>query len=254
MLLTWDDKDVEGLIQPRSRSTPEVNVTGWAKKLEITDEGQGIGSHAGRALLQALTHKTAPTCRLSRALATPRLLIHDRGRVMADLACAIADGAEVISDFRVLADQKHLFGPVASVPTAWRTLNEIAAGGPRAQARITAAVNAARRTAWAGIEARHGALPGVRIADRVLEGVICIRLDATVTPAHSDKELAEPNFKGFGHHPLLSYCDNTDEPLAGIMRAGSAGSNTVTDHLQVLGDALTAAPPKHRRRRRGPGA
>jgi hypothetical protein len=51
--------------------------------------------------------------------------------------------------------------------------------------------------------------------------VTCIRLDATVTPAHSDKELAEPNFKGFGHHPLLSYCDNTDEPLAGIMRAGS---------------------------------
>jgi len=33
--------------------------------------------------------------------------------------------------------------------------------------------------------------------------VTCIRLDATVTPAHSDKELAEPNFKGFGHHPLL---------------------------------------------------
>jgi hypothetical protein len=46
-------------------------------------------------------------------------------------------------------------------------------------------VNAARRRAWAGIEARHGAIPGVRVADRVLAGVICIRLDATVTPAHS---------------------------------------------------------------------
>ncbi|MGD0928902.1 MAG: hypothetical protein ABR926_27340, partial [Streptosporangiaceae bacterium] len=52
--------------------------------------------------------------------------------------------------------------------------------------------------AWAAIEARYGALPGVRIADKVLRGVTCIRLDATVTPAHSDKELAEPNFKGFG--------------------------------------------------------
>ena len=31
----------------------------------------------------------------------------------------------------------------------------------------------------------------------------CIRLDATVTFAHSDKELAEANFKGYGHHPLL---------------------------------------------------
>ena len=44
--------------------------------------------------------------------------------------------------------------------------------------------------------ARHGTLPGVRVADKVLEGVTCIRLDATVTPAHSEKELAEGNFKG----------------------------------------------------------
>jgi len=200
------------------------------------------------AVLRQLTDRTGLTAGLSRALASPRLLIHDRGRVTADLACAIADGAEVISDFRVLADQKELFGLVASVPTTWRTLDEIAAGGPRALAQITAAAGAARRRAWAAIEARHGAIPGVRIADKVLEGVTCIRLDATVTPAHSDKELAEPNFKGFGHHPLLSYCDNTDEPLSGMMRCGSAGSNTTADHLQVLDDGIAALPPKHRRR------
>ena len=225
-----------------------MNVTGWSKGLEVTADGEGIVSHAGLVLLRQLADKTGLTAGLSRALASPRLLIHDRGRVTADLACAIADGSEVISDFRVLTDQKELFGPVASVPTTWRTLNEIATGGPRAQARITAAVNAARRRAWAAIEARHGALPGVKIADRVLEGVTCIRLDATVTPAHSDKELAEPNFKGFGHHPLLAYCDNTTEALAGMLRAGSAGSNTAADHLQVLDDAITALPPRHRRR------
>ena len=49
---------------------------------------------------------------------------------MADLACAIADGARVISDFRVMGDQQELFGQVASVPTAWRTLEEIARAGP----------------------------------------------------------------------------------------------------------------------------
>jgi hypothetical protein len=73
---------------------------------------------------------------------------------MADLACAIADGGEVISDFRVLADQKELFGLVASVPTVWRALSEVAAGGPRALARISAAVHAARRCAWAAAGAR----------------------------------------------------------------------------------------------------
>jgi hypothetical protein len=216
--------------------------------VEVTGGGQGVVSHAGVALLRAVTDRTGLTVGLSRAMATPRLLIHDRGRVLADLACAIADGAEVISDFRVMGDQQELFGPVASVPTAWRTLSEVAAGGKRAQARITKAVNAARRPAWAGIEARHGAIPGVRIADRVLEGVTCIRLDATVTPAHSDKEGAEPNFKGFGHHPLLAYCDNTGEPLAGMMRPGSAGSNTAADHITIVDDAMAAVPPERRRR------
>ena len=65
-------------------------------------------------------------------------------------------------------------------------------------------MNAARRHAWAQIAARHGALPGIRLADKTLNGVTCIRLDATVTLAHSDKELAEAGYKGFGHHPLLA--------------------------------------------------
>ena len=86
----------------------------------------------------------------------------------------------MISDFRVMADQRELFGLVASVPTAWRTLKEIARGGTRADKRITPAVNTARRHAWAQVTARHGALPGVRLADRTLDGVTCIRLDATV--------------------------------------------------------------------------
>jgi hypothetical protein len=42
--------------------------------------------------------------------------------------------------------------------------------------------------------ARHASLPPVRVADKVLEGVNCILLDATVITAHSDKE-------GYGHHP-----------------------------------------------------
>jgi hypothetical protein len=151
-----------------------VNVTGWARGLEVTTGGQGVVSHAGLVLLRQLADKTGLTAGLSKALASRRLLIHDRGRVMADLACAIADGAEVISDFRVLGDQDELFGLVASVPTCWRTLEEIASGGSRV-----------RRRAWAAAAARHGTIPGVAIADKVLEGVTCIRLDAPVVPAHS---------------------------------------------------------------------
>jgi Transposase DDE domain group 1 len=168
--------------------------------------------------------------------------------VLADLACAIAGGAEVISDFRVMADQRELFGKVASVPACWRALNEIAAGGQRVGARIAGAVNAARRVAWAGIEARHGALPGIAVADKMLAGVTGLRLDATVVACHSDKQGAEPNFKGFGLHPLGCWCDNTSEPLAAMLRPGSAGSNTAAGHIKVLGEAIAALPPKYRRR------
>jgi hypothetical protein len=181
-----------------------VKATGWLKGLQVTADGTEIVSHAGVALIRALADNAGLTGGLSKALASRRLLVHDRGRVLADLACAIADGGEVISDFRVMGDQEELFGRVASVPTVWRTLDEIAGGGERALGKITAAVNAARRRAWAGIEARHGALPGVRVADRMLEGVTCLRLDATVVPCHSDKEGAEPNIKGFGLHPLAA--------------------------------------------------
>jgi Transposase DDE domain group 1 len=223
-----------------------MHGTGWSRGLEVTGGGTGVVSHAGLVLLRQLSDRTGLTAGLSSALPSP-LGGHDRGRVLSDLACAIADGARVISDFRVMGDQRELFGPVASVPTAWRALKEAAAGGDRRRRKVTAAVSRARRHAWAHGTARHGGLPPVRVADRRLEGVTGVRLDATVVAAHSDKEGAEPNFKGYGHHPLLAACDNTGEPLAWMLRPGSAGSNTAADHLRLLGEAIEALPPALRR-------
>jgi Transposase DDE domain group 1 len=225
-----------------------VKNTAWQQGLKVTGGGTGVVSHAGVALVRALADNTGLTSGLSKALAGSRLLIHDRGRVLADLACAIADGGEAVSDFRVLGDQGEVFGRVASVPTVWRTLDEVASGGARTAGRMAKAVNAARRTAWAQIAARHGKLPGVRMAGKVLEGVTCIRLDASIVICHSEKEQARPTFKRtFGYHPLMAYCDNTGEPLAGMLRKGNAGSNTAADHLAVLGDAIAALPPGYRR-------
>ena len=133
-----------------------MNATGWSRGLEVTGGGTGIVSHAGLVLLRQLSDRTGLTAGLSAALPSP-LGGHDRGRVLSDLACAIADGARVISDFRVMGDQRELFGPVASVPTGWRALKETAAGGDRRRRKVTAAVNKARRHAWAHGIARHGA-------------------------------------------------------------------------------------------------
>ena len=162
-----------------------MNATAWSQGLDVSADGTGVVSHAGLGLVRHLADKTGLTQGLSAALASGRLLKHDRGRVLADLACVIADGARSFSDFRVLADQGELFGQVASVPTAYRTLEEIADGGEKTARKLTAAVNTARRFAWSQAVLRHGKLPGVRIADKTLDGITCIRLDATVTPAHS---------------------------------------------------------------------
>jgi hypothetical protein len=132
-----------------------VNATGWSRGLDVTGGGSGVVSHAGLALVRQLSDLTSG---LSAALPSPPGG-HDRGRVLSDLACAIADGARVISDFRVMGDQRELFGQVASVPAAWRALTGDrrrrgpqeaeghGRGGQRAAARVGAWHRTARRAA-----------------------------------------------------------------------------------------------------------
>src|SRR5260221_13921088 len=134
--------------------------------LEVTADGTGVVSHAGVALVRALADNTGLTRGLSAALASARLLIHDRGRVFADLACAIADGGEAISDFRVIGDQGELFGAVASGPTAWRALGEIRGGGEAAPEPIRGAVNSARPPGGANPTGRPRGPPGGRGPDK----------------------------------------------------------------------------------------
>jgi hypothetical protein len=71
--------------------------------------------------------------------------------------------------------------------------------------------------------------------------------------AHSDKEQATPTWKKtFGFHPLTAWADHgaagNGEPLAIMLRAGNAGSNTATDHVEATRLAL-AQLPHHLRRK-----
>ncbi len=73
-------------------------------------------------------------------------------------------------------------------------------------------------------------------------------MDATILIAHSDKEGAAGTFKGtWGHHPLTAWCDNTGESLALRLRPGNAGSNTASDHIEVLTEAIAQVPARYRR-------
>lgn len=220
--------------------------TGWARDLRVRVAGKGVVSHVGSALLRLLGDRVGLTAALSQALAVrgfhPDI---DRGRLLADLAVAVADGATAIDDIRALRDQGELFGQVASTTTAWRGLDETTAV---ALARIDRARAKVRARVWRQVVARHGQIPSARTCYGDLGKTVVIRLDASIVVAHSDKTGAKGTFKGtYGHHPLLATCDNTGELLVVLLRAGNAGSNTGSDHTKVLDAAIAQIPAAHRR-------
>ncbi len=203
-------------------------------------------SHAGSRLLADLANRTTLTAQLAEELAGPRKprARHDPGRVLVDMAVAVADGATTISDVAVLADQAELFGSVASDSTCWRLLDQLDTTRLGAVARARAA---AREVMWAQRAELTGApFPPAMAAGRELPGLV-IDLDASIVVCHSEKEHAAPTFKKtFGHHPMLAFCDNTGEFLAAQLRRGNAGSNTAADHIAVLDAALIQLPDAHR--------
>jgi hypothetical protein len=206
----------------------------------------GVVSHAGSRLLADVADWTMLTGQLGEALhglRKPRAR-HDPGRVLVDMAVAVADGGTTISDVAALADQAALFGPVASDSTCWRLLDQLDAARLGAVASARAA---AREVVWAQrAELTGDPFPAARAAGRELPGLV-IDLDASLVVCHSEKEQAAATFKKtFGYHPLLAFCDNTGEFLAARLRKGNAGSNTAVDHIVVLDAALAQLPDAHR--------
>jgi hypothetical protein len=196
-------------------------------------------------LLADLADKTGLTSGFIQALGVSRQRrsAHDPGRVAIDFAVLLADGGDTIADLAVLRQQPRLFGQVASDATAWRVLASI---DDAALVRVRAARAAARELVWAQLVQTRRSLPATVVLGRALPGFV-LDLDATIVLCHSEKEAAAATWKHtFGYHPLLCFLDGTGEALAGLLRAGNAGSNTATDHITVLTRALQQIPDQHR--------
>ena len=91
----------------------------WSKGLDVEAGGHGVVSHIGSAATRLLADRAGLTGALSGALARRGFSpLHDRGRVLTDLAVAIAGGAATIGEIDTLRHQGELFGPVAPDTTA----------------------------------------------------------------------------------------------------------------------------------------
>jgi hypothetical protein len=209
--------------------------------MKVSADGGGVVSHAGVGLLREVADLTGLSSQVTEVLADTYRgpWTHAPGDVFADLAAAVADGADCVDSVGSLwGDRQQVFGPVASTTTLWRLVDERvdAAHLPG----IRAARAHARERAWAA-----GAAPDHR-------GWLHLDVDATICIDHSDnKENAAATWKKtFGFHPLLVFLDRPDiaagEALAGLLRKGNAGSNTTADHITVLDQALASLPPAYR--------
>ncbi|BBZ09587.1 hypothetical protein MDOR_37560 [Mycolicibacterium doricum] len=99
-------------------------TTDWSKTVRVEVRGDDVVGHAGNVIPRMLADNLGLTSGLSAALSRPEVT-HDRGAVLRDVAVSIAGGAQNLAGTAVLRNQQRLFGAVASVPTMWRSLNEI---------------------------------------------------------------------------------------------------------------------------------
>jgi len=219
---------------------------GWARNVSVASDGKGLVGHAGAAHLRALADRTGLTAALSAALSRPFDQRLDRGVVLVETAMTLALGGSAISDIRMFEHTRALFGPPVSDSTVWRALDEI---DPAVADRIERARAKTRRHVWKLLAARPEGFPEVVIAGKTMTGWSVLDIDASLVDAASDKESAAVTWKkGFGFHPILVTCDNTDELLLLRLRPGNAGSNTAADHISVLRDAVRQIPADRRRR------
>jgi len=212
-------------------------------RLAVGGSGSGVVSQAGAVLLLRTAESVGLTTALSMALSRWRkpLAVHDPGKIVLDLAIAVALGGDCLADLGLLRAEPGVFGQVASDPTVSRLIMTLAGDVGRAVTALREARAAARAVAW---ERAADRAPDHRID---ADDPIVIDLDATLVTAHSDKERAAPNFKqGYGFHPLGAWADHgpegTGEPLVVMLRPGNAGSNTAEDHKRVLAAALSQLP------------
>jgi Transposase DDE domain group 1 len=218
-----------------------VKGSGLYPRVLADTRGSGVVSQGGGLALVETVRASGVDTALSAGLARWRkpMAVHHPGKVICDLAVALALGGDCLADIALLRAEPAVFGRVASDPTVSRTIDgdrRRSRGGP-----------------LAGVAARGEHAPDYGIdADTPL----IIDTDATLITAHSDKEQAAPTFKrGFGFHPLWSFADHgsegTGEPLSFLLRAGNAGSNTAADHIAVVRAALAQLPGRTARTRPG---
>jgi hypothetical protein len=133
-----------------AEGTSQVKVFSAISRVKVSADGRGVVSHAGMGLLRELAGVTGLSSQVTAVLADTYRgpWTYAPGAVFADLAAAVADGADCVDGIgRLCGEREHVFGPAASTTTMWWLVDERidVAHLPG----IRAAPAAARKRAWA---------------------------------------------------------------------------------------------------------
>jgi hypothetical protein len=146
----------------------------------VSADGRGLVSQAGAVLLWETMRVTG----LGRGLSTgldryraPRA-VHDPGKIVADLAAAVALGGDCLADIAGAAGAAGASRAGRVRPVVSRLVSALAADLPRALKAIRSARAAARERAWALAGENAPGADG---------GLVTVDLDATIVIAHSEK-------------------------------------------------------------------
>ncbi|MFD9514475.1 transposase, partial [Streptomyces mirabilis] len=126
-------------------------TTGSYPRVRVEGGGRGVVSQAGSVLLAETVRKTGLDSAISTALAPWRKhrAVHDPGKILVDVALAVALGGDCLSDVAMLRAEPAVFGPVASDPTISRLVDSLAGSGKHALAAIRRARAQVREQVWA---------------------------------------------------------------------------------------------------------
>jgi hypothetical protein len=201
------------------------------RRVIVEPGGTGVVAHVGLHALGSFADRLGLGEALSAAIPWRGngIPFHDRGKVLTQMALTLAGGGESCLDIEHLRIGADLFGSVPSDTTVARTFHEI---DSTTRVEITKTLSDVRAEVWRRSSATTGTAP------------VILDIDASLVEIHSEnKEQTAPTYKGgFGFHPMFCFADQTGETLAGLLRPGNAGANTVADHVTVLDAALVQLP------------
>jgi hypothetical protein len=209
----------EGTFEMHSTSTT---------RLSVEPGGTGVAAHVGLHALGSFADRIGLGASLSRRIEPngERPPLHDRGKVLVQMALVLAGGGESCSDIEHLRVQDALFGSVPSDTTVFRTFHELTA---TKRSALAPALQEVRAKVWDSLDAKDP---------------VVLDIDASLVDVHTEsKEQAAPTYKhGYGFHPMFCFADLTGEALSSVLRPGNATANTVTDHVSLLDQAIAQLP------------